>query len=211
MKKLMFGIVLVALSGAALAGDADAGKSKAAACGACHGSDGNSAAPNFPSLAGQHEKYIIKQLMDTKVPQAEGGRPIPEMTGQLNNLSDQDIADIAAFYAAQTPAGGAADPELVKKGESVYRSGVDAKGVASCTGCHGPDGKGIAGAAYPRLAGQHAAYIEKQLKAFRQGKDQPLADGSRVNDGDASIMRDVAEKMSDLEIKAVASFLSGLR
>lgn len=211
MKKLMFGLFLAALSGATLAGDAEAGKSKAASCGACHGGDGNSAVPNFPNLAGQHEKYILKQLQDTKVSQADGGRPIPEMTGQIDNMTDEDLADIAAYYSSQSPVGGAADPELIKKGQSVYRSGVDAKGVASCTGCHGPDGKGIAGAAYPRLAGQHAAYIEKQLKAFRQGKDQPLADGSRVNDGDASIMRDVAEKLSDLEIKAVASFLSGLR
>jgi len=212
MKKLMLGLFMaVAASSSFAAGDAQAGQSKAAVCGACHGGDGNSAAPNFPSIAGQNEKYLIKQLNDMKLSQAEGGRVVPEMTALVSGLSDQDIADLAAFYASKSIKGGAADPELVEKGESVYRAGVDAKGVASCTGCHGPSGKGIDGAGYPALAGQHAAYIEKQLKAFRQGKDQPLADGSRVNDGDLSIMRDVAEKLSDLEIKAVASFLSGLR
>lgn len=212
MKKMMFGLLLAVVASSSFAvGDADAGKSKAAVCGACHGADGNSAVPNFPSLAGQHEKYIIKQLKDMTVPQAEGGRVVPEMTGLLDNMSEQDMADIAAYYASQTIVGGATDPELVAKGESVYRAGVARKGVASCTGCHGPSGKGIAGAGYPALAGQHAAYIEKQLKAFRQGKDQPLAEGSRVNGGDAGIMRDVAEGLSDLEIKAVASFISGLR
>ena len=212
MKKMMFGLLLaVVASSSFAAGDADAGKSKAASCGACHGSDGNSAAPNFPSLAGQHEKYIIKQLKDISMPQAEGGRVVPEMTAIVKDMPEQDMADIATYYASQTIAGGAADPELVKKGESVFRAGVERKGVASCSGCHGPSGKGVAGAGFPALAGQHAAYLEKQLKAFRQGADQPLADGSRVNDGDASIMRDVAEKLSDLEIKAVASFLSGLR
>ena len=212
MKKMMFGLLIAIIASSSFAaGDAGAGKSKAAACGACHGADGNSAVPSFPSLAGQHEKYIIKQLQDMTNSQAEGGRVVPEMTAIVSGLSEQDMEDVAAYYSSQVNAGGAADPELVKKGESVYRSGVDRKGVASCTGCHGPNGKGVAGAAFPVLAGQHAAYIEKQLKAFRQGADQPLADGSRVNDGDASIMRDVAEKMSDLEIKAVASFISGLR
>ena len=121
------------------------------------------------------------------------------------------MADVGAFYAAQTISGGAADPDLVKLGESVFRAGVARKGVASCSGCHGPAGRGNAGASFPALAGQHAAYLEKQLMAFRQGADQPGVDGSRSNDGDAAIMRDIAEKMSDLEIKAVASFLSGLR
>ncbi|MCK5880252.1 MAG: cytochrome c4, partial [Sinobacterium sp.] len=206
MKKMMFGLFMaVVASSSFAAGDADAGKSKVAVCGACHGEAGNSAAPNFPSLAGQHEKYIIKQLKDMSLPQAEGGRVVPEMTGLVKNLSEQDMADIAAYYSSQSMAGGAADPELVEKGESVFRAGVERKGVAACTGCHGPNGLGVAGAGFPRLAGQHAAYIEKQLKSFRQGADQPLAKGSRVNDGDTSMMRDVAEKLSDLEIKAVAS------
>jgi cytochrome c553 len=212
MKKMMFGLFMAVIASSSFAaGDAAAGKSKAAVCGACHGADGNSAVPNFPSLAGQHEKYIIKQLNDMKLPQAEGGRVVPEMMGIAESLSDQDMEDLAAYYASQTIVGGSADPELVKKGESVFRAGVDRKGVASCTGCHGPNGKGVAGAAFPALAGQHAVYIEKQLKAFRQGADQPLAEGSRVNGGDVGIMRDVAEKLSDIEIKAVASFISGLR
>ena len=212
MKKLMLGLVLsTAAVPSFSAGDADAGQAKVAVCSACHGADGNSATPSFPSLAGQHEKYIIKQLKDTMKPASEGGRPIPEMTGLADAMSEQDMADVGAFYAAQTISGGAADPDLVKLGESVFRAGVARKGVASCSGCHGPAGRGNAGASFPALAGQHAAYLEKQLMAFRQGADQPGVDGSRSNDGDAAIMRDIAEKMSDLEIKAVASFLSGLR
>lgn len=213
MKKLFLGAFIVCASTVAMAqqGDADAGKQKTAACAACHGADGNSPAAAFPKIAGQNAKYIAKQLTDMKNGQEEGGRVVPEMTAIVNGLSEQDIADIAAYYAEQTIQGGAADPELVKKGEQVYRGGNLEKGVSSCTGCHGPDGKGNAGAGYPALAGQHAGYIEKQLKAFRQGHDEPKAQGSRVNDGDTSIMRDIASRMSDLEIRAVASFISGLR
>lgn len=213
MKKLILGAALICASTVVLAqqGDAEAGKQKVAVCAACHGADGNSPAAAFPKVAGQNAKYIAKQLTDMKKSQEEGGRVVPEMTAMVQNLSEQDIADIAAFYSQQTVQGSAADPELVAKGESVYRGGNPEKGMASCTGCHGPAGKGNAGAAYPALAGQHAGYIEKQLKAFRQGYDEPAANGSRVNDGESSIMRDIASRMSDLEIRAVASFIAGLR
>lgn len=213
MKKLFLGAAIICASTVAVAaqGDAEAGKQLTAACAACHGADGNSAAAAFPKIAGQNAKYIAKQLKDMQKTQEEGGRVVPEMTAMVKDLSEQDIADIAAYYSQQAAQGGAADPELVKKGESVYRGGNPEKGMASCTGCHGPAGKGNAGAAYPALAGQHAGYIEKQLKAFRQGSDEPKAQGSRVNDGDTSIMRDIASRMSDLEIRAVASFIAGLR
>jgi cytochrome c553 len=215
MKKIIVSVasalVLLASSSAFAAGDAAAGKNKVAVCAACHGSDGNSAAGAFPKIAGQNEKYLIKQLQDMKKPQAEGGRVVPEMTALVNNLSEQDISDIAAFYATQTIQGGSAKADLVVKGESVYRGGNKEKGLASCTGCHAPDGKGNAGAGYPALAGQHADYIEKQLRAFRKGSEEPGTQNSRSNDGDESIMRDIASRMSDLEIRAVASFISGLR
>lgn len=212
MKKLIASVFLMASATVAMAaGDADAGKAKAGVCAACHGADGNSPAPNFPSIAGQNEKYLVKQLQDMKIKPEEGGRMVVEMSAIVAGLSDQDIEDLSAFYAAQTVKGGAADPDLVSKGESVYRAGNLDKGLSSCTGCHGPAGKGNKGAGYPALAGQHADYIAKQLKAFRTGSEEPNAQGARVNDGETKIMRDIASRMSDLEIRAVSSYISGLR
>lgn len=199
-------LVLVGLLVAmpAFAGDAAQGKDKAAACGACHGADGNSAAPAFPKLAGQNEKYLIKQMNDIK----SGARPIAEMAGQLDNMSDEDIADIAAFYASQTSTIGQANPDLVALGESIYRAGISSKGVAACTACHSPSGQGNAPAGYPALGGQYADYIAKQLKDFRIAADQP--EKGRTNDGESRVMRDTAALLSDLEIEAVSSYISGL-
>ena len=211
MKKLIASALMAVAAHGAIAADAEAGKGKTAVCAACHGADGNSAVPNFPKLAGQHASYTLKQMKDMTVDPAAGGRQVPEMTGIVAGLSEEDMADIAAFYATQTQTGGTAKADLVEKGESVYRAGVEERGVAACSGCHGPAGKGNKGAAYPRLAGQHADYIEKQLKAFRLGAHEPKAQGARVNDGDSRIMRDVAANMSDLEIRAVASFIAGQR
>ncbi|NRB37845.1 MAG: cytochrome c4 [Pseudomonadales bacterium] len=212
MKKLILSVLMMAAAGSAMAtGNAEAGKNKAAQCSACHGADGNSPAAMFPKLAGQHEKYIIKQLNDVKKKPENDGRSIPEMAGIVPGLSDQDIADIAAYYSAQTIKGETVKADLKDKGEAVYRGGSLKKGTPACTGCHGPSGKGNKGAGYPALAGQHAAYIEKQLKAFRLGADEPKAQGARVNDGDSRIMRDVTSGMTDYEIRAVASFISGLR
>lgn len=212
MKKLIVGLSMMVVATVAVAeGDAKAGKSKSAVCTACHGADGNSPAANFPSIAGQNEKYLIKQLKDMKEKPENGGRTVVEMSAIVAGLSDQDIEDLAAFYAEQTVKGGAADPELVAVGERVYRSGNLGNQLAACTGCHGPAGKGNKGAGYPALAGQHADYIAKQLKAFRTGSEEPKAENARVNDGDTKIMRDIASRMSDLEIRAVASYISGLR
>lgn len=206
---IIVGLMLCSVS--VFAADAKRGEALSSECVACHGADGNSAVANFPKIAGQNAKYILKQFDDmTKTP-AEGGREIPEMTAIMAKFSTQDKADLAAFFASQTMTPAAADPELAALGEKLYRGGNHAKGMAACSGCHGPDAKGNKGAAYPALAGQHADYIAKQLKAFRQGADQPLKAGSRVNDGDAKTMRSIAEKMSDLEIDALASFISGLR
>ena len=217
MKKLLISVLItIAASVTHAGGDATAGKDKAAACAACHGADGNSAAPTFPKLAGQNERYLLKQLKDIQC----GGlsadeqkaakctaRPVVTMTGQLDNFDDADLADIAAFYAAQTASGGQAKAELAAKGEEIYRAGIGAKGVAACTGCHSPTGKGNAPAGYPALAGQHADYIAAQLQAFRAA-----ADGlpGRSNDGDTKIMRDIASRLSDSEITAVSSYISGL-
>lgn len=185
-------------------GDAAAGKDMTLVCSACHGADGNSAAPAFPKLAGLGEKYLLKQMIDIR----DGGRPVPTMVGQLDGKSDQQLADMAAFFAGQARSGSQADPALVALGEKVYRSGVAERNVAACTACHSPNGKGNAPAGFPALAGQHADYIAAQLKAYRKGYEDETG---RTNDGDAKIMRTTAFGLSDKEIEAVASYASGLK
>ena len=185
-------------------GDAAAGEGKAVTCGACHGADGNSAVPNFPKLAGLGEKYLLKQMTDIR----DGRRPVAAMAGQVDNMTDQDLADIAAFYDAKERTSEMADEDLVALGRKVYMSGIMERKVAACSGCHSPSGKGNAPAGFPGLAGQHADYIAAQLKMFRTGYESPEG---RTNDGDSKIMRTTAFELSDLEIKAVASYASGLK
>ena len=209
-KQAMMAVSLIAAAqGAIAAGDAAAGEGKVAVCAACHGADGNSPAPNFPKLAGLGEKYLFKQLKDIK----DGKRNVVEMTGLLNASSDQDLADMAAFFNSKPLQLSGAKPMKVKVnagievdalalGEKVFRAGNPTVGTPACTGCHSPRGLGNDPAGYPRLSGQHADYIEKQLRDFRAGE--------RTNDGDTMIMRQVAEHMSDSEIKAVANYISGL-
>lgn len=202
---LALGSAQIAFSNSAnAAGDAGAGKDKSVACGACHGADGNSAAPTFPKLAGQGEKYLVKQMADIR----DGARPVPTMVGQLDGKSDQDLADIAAFYASQARSGGQTDPDLLALGEKVYRSGVAERNVAACTACHSPTGKGNAPAGFPALAGQHAEYTATQLRAYRKGYED---ESGRTNDGDAKIMRTTAFGLSDGEIQAVSSYIAGLK
>lgn len=184
-------------------GDAARGKAQLMMCSACHGPDGNSAAPNFPKLAGQGAKYLYKQLMDVR----DGNRSILQMTGMLNGKSDQDLADMAAYYASQAMSGAKTDPALLELGQKIYNGGNADTGVAACIACHGPNGKGLAPAGYPRLAGQHADYIAAQLTMYRTGYDDKAG---RTNDGDTKIMRATARGLSDAQIKAVASYASGL-
>lgn len=199
MKKVLISLIIsVGLISAAQAGDADAGKSKAATCGACHGADGNSFAPNFPKIAGQGERYLVKQITDIK----NGDRQVPEMLGFVMGLSETDIADLAAFYASQEASSGVADPALVEAGKLIFLGGNEATGVPACIACHGADGKGIAAAGFPSLAGQHTAYTEKQLKDFYNAK--------RANDA-SNVMRDIASRMHMDEIKAVSSYIQGLK
>ncbi|KAB0497974.1 c-type cytochrome [Pseudomonas vancouverensis] len=208
MKNLIVSLLLtVGISGMAQAagepvqpGDAKAGQAKAAVCGACHGPDGNSMAPNFPKLAGQGERYLTKQLHDIK----SGKRTVLEMTGLLTNLSDQDLADIAAYFASQKGSVGAADPKIVARGEALFRGGDLNKGLPACTGCHSPNGAGNAAAGFPHLGGQHAQYVAKQLTDFRK------EEGGRTNDGDAKTMQTIAKRLSDEDIAAVSSYIQGL-
>lgn len=199
MNKLLISMLLtLGITGVAhAAGDAAAGQAKTAVCAACHGADGNSAIANFPKLAGQNEKYLVKQMKDIK----NGVRPVVEMTGLLDNLSDQDLADIGAYFAKQGTQIGHAAKDQVEAGQKIYRAGIADKGVAACTACHSPTGAGNASAAFPAVSGQHAAYVEKQLKMFRNAE--------RVNDPN-KMMRDIAAKLSDAEIKAVAAYIQGL-
>ncbi|MDT8427981.1 MAG: c-type cytochrome [Pseudomonadales bacterium] len=192
-------LALAALSSAVYAaGDAAAGERKVAVCAACHGSDGNSQTALYPKLAGQNEAYTFKQLQDIQ----SGARSVALMTGLLNSMSEQDLQDIAAFYASQEITLEGADPELVDTGASIYRAGIKDLGVAACTACHSPTGKGNAPAGFPAIGGQHADYLITQLKAFRSGE--------RSNDGDTMPMRIVTERLTDKEIEALASFMSGL-
>lgn len=206
-KTLIFSSLLLALAQTATVqagGDPAAGESQTAVCVACHGADGNSPAPTFPKLAGLGEQYLLKQLVDIR----DGVRPVPTMAGQLDGKSDQDLADIAAYFDSQPRSGGQADPELVPLGEKVFRAGVAERNVPACMACHSPTGKGNAPAGFPPLAGQHADYIATQLKAYRQGYEDPAG---RTNDGETKIMRTVAFSLSDKEIEAVSSYASGLK
>lgn len=206
MLGLIAGLTHVGYSAAVtpLVGDVASGKSQSTPCSACHGADGNSAVPSFPKLAGQGERYLLKQLKDIR----DGARPVPTMAGQLPGKSDQDLADLAAFYASQSATGSKTKPELVALGEKVYRSGVAERKVAACAACHSPSGKGNAPAGFPSLAGQHAEYTAAQLKMYRKGYEDETG---RTNDGDAMIMRSTAFGLSDKEIEAVASYIAGLK
>lgn len=209
MNKVLVSLLLtLGITGMAhAAGDAEAGQGKVAVCGACHGVDGNSPAPNFPKLAGQGERYLLKQLQDIKAGSTPGapegvGRKVLEMTGMLDPLSDQDLEDIAAYFSSQKGSVGYADPALAKQGEKLFRGGKLDQGMPACTGCHAPNGVGNDLAGFPKLGGQHAAYTAKQLTDFREG--------NRTNDGDTMIMRGVVAKLSNKDIEALSSYIQGL-
>lgn len=207
LKLFMLLVAAMAAPAAMAAGDASAGQEKAAACAACHGQDGNSPSGEYPSLAGQGAPYLVKQLQEFK----SGTRNNPIMMGMTAGLSEQDMEDIAAYYAKQTPVPGQADPELVEQGERLYRGGDMEKGIPACSGCHGPAGQGVEAAGFPALAGQHVDYLEAQLKAFRVAGREDIGDNLATRDNDPqAMMRTIAGKMSDGQIQAVSSFLSGL-
>jgi cytochrome c553 len=200
MNKLLISLLVsVGITGVAHAtgGDATAGSQKVAVCAACHGADGNSPMGAFPSLAGQSSRYLLKQMQD----QLSGARVIPEMTGMLDGLSERDLRDIAAFYERQTPVIGQTPAEMLELGKSIYRAGIADKGIAACAACHMPSGQGNNPARFPALSGQHPEYTALQLRKF--------ASEERHNDPNR-MMRDIAVKMSDAEMEAVAHFIRGL-
>ncbi len=199
-KWLLSSALLLAIAGTAqAAGDAAAGKTRSAPCAGCHNPDGNSVNPQWPKLAGQHASYIMKQLRDFKA----GARKDPLMTAQAAPLTETDIQNLAAYFSGQkTKPAQATDAALAKKGEMLFRGGDTKRGVTACAACHGPTGMGNPQAKFPRLANQHATYIEKALKDFRSG--------ARANDA-GQMMRNIAARMSDDEIAAVAQYIQGLQ
>lgn len=185
-------------AGGPKAGDPKAGEAKAnSICQACHGPQGNSIVPIWPKLAGQHPEYIYKQLMDFKA----GARSNVQMTPMAMPLTEQEVLDVAAYFSSQEQSGGAADPELAKLGESLYRAGNPKNGVPACSGCHGPAGMGQGLAKFPRIAGQHADYLKQTLTYFRNQE--------RANDPNG-MMRGVTARLTDQEIAAVAQYVQGL-
>lgn len=194
-------ILLVLCSTQVLAkGDAAAGQAKSAVCAACHGMDGNSLVPNWPKLAGQHEAYLARQITLIK----DGARPVPEMMAITPGLSEQDIEDLAAYFASQTNNGGVADESLVEVGARVYRAGNAETGVPACMACHGPAGEGNPLSGYPAVAGQHAVYTANMLNRFRNGENWGEKDAS------SHVMNGVAARLTVEEIQAVASYIEGL-
>jgi len=202
MKASQIGVIVLVLSGlfsfAANASDVEAGKAKSAVCAACHGADGNSVNPMWPSLAGQHASYLTKQLMDFK----EGRRENATMAGMVAGLSEDDMKDLAAYYASQAPKTVAFDADLIAAGENIYRGGIAETQMAACMGCHSPGAKGNGPAGWPSLHSQHAEYIVSQLQNFKNG--------SRANDPNG-MMRNLVVRMSEEEMKAVAAYIAGIQ
>lgn len=197
-------VVFASLCGSAAAfaqgeaGTAEAGQAKAATCVACHGLDGNSVNPEWPSIAGQHPEYTVKQLQAFK----SGARVNPLMSPMAAALTDQDMADLAAYFASQQRKGLEADAAKVELGQKLYRGGdVDGK-LAACIACHGPSGSGNPAALYPAIKGQHATYVAAQLRAYKSG--------ARATDQN-QMMRNVSAMLTDEQIDAVASYVQGLR
>ena len=213
MKKtiLLLSLVLTSFSSFSLAeGNVDAGKELSASCAGCHGADGNSVMSNFPKLAGQGEGYLYKQLLDFK----SGARQDGAMAGVVVSLSEQDMMDLAAYFAAQTITENTAkaDAELITIARKIYLGGKKDTGTTACIACHGPKGKGIPSAKFPAISAQHADYTASQLVAFRQfalnfqtGESKP----ERANDYEG-MMRGVAKGLTTLEIDALAQYIAGL-
>jgi len=180
-------------------GDATAGQGKAAACGACHGLDGNSTDPQYPKLAGQSEQYIVHQLTNFKTSKRQN----PIMLGMATPLSEQDMHDIGAYFSSKNPLPGVADQALVAHGEELFRQGDPKRDIPACMACHSIDGRGNPGAMYPELTSQHAQYIQATLKAWHDGT-------TWGDDPHSQIMPSIAQKLSADDIAALASYVEGL-
>ena len=194
--------LFVITSSSSFAADLEKGKTVSAMCAACHGADGNSTNPIWPKIAGQHANYIVKQLHDFK----SGARVNAQMQPIAASLSDEDMANVAAYYANQKSKPGKADPEFIELGEKIYRAGNHETHVPACMACHGPAGAGNPGASYPAVAGQHAEYTIKQLNAF----DIEDRENDHNSKDTNNVMRKVVGPMTKAEIEAVAEYIQGL-
>ncbi len=203
------GFTHIAAADDVLTGSADAGSTKAAVCTACHGVNGNSTNPEWPVLAGQNAAYIREQLAMFKAKK----RNNPIMQPIVDPLTDQDVADLAAYFSAQTPSGLEADPSYWKAGEALYKSGDVSRSVPACTSCHGPAGQGNAGAGYPALRAQHSVYTVKQLQDYlTRNRYRDASDPAKVNNTRNSVMMTtIAARLTPEDIRNLASYLQGLR
>ena len=190
-------LMLTTSNSYAAGGDPAKGKTLSQTCAACHSVDGNSVNPVWPKLAGQHASYTVKQLNDFK----KGNRVNAQMTAMVAPLSEQDMQDLAAYFASQKTTPGSAKPELIETGQLIYRAGDYTTGVPACMACHGPNGAGNPTALYPALAGQHAEYTAIQLKMFKAEE--------RSNDPN-NMMRTITGPMTNLQIEAVSQYIQGL-
>ena len=193
----------------AVSGSAEAGASKAAVCTACHGVNGNSVNPEWPNIAGQNAVYVREQLAMIR----DGKRVNPLMQPIVKDMTDQDFADIAAYFAAQTPAGLESDPSYWKAGEALYKAGDVSRNIPACTACHGPSGQGNAASGYPALRAQHSVYTVKQLQDYlTKNRYRDSADASVVNSTrNSAMMTTIAARLSPEDIRNLASYLQGLR
>ncbi|MEZ8743355.1 c-type cytochrome [Vibrio sp. 10N.261.49.A5] len=204
MKKLALILSLLASCSVWAQGSIEAGKAKSRTCVACHGADGNSLITQYPKLAGQHEKYLEKQLKELKLGMTSGGkqgRYEPVMGAMAMPLSEEDMADLAAYYASLPISSNSTPENVVDEGKVLYTAGNAERGVTACIACHGPRGNGTELSGFPKISGQHADYIKAQLEKFR--------DGNRNNDMNA-MMRDVAKKLTDADIDTLSKYVGGL-
>lgn len=206
MKNIALALVaMIGFSGAALAqGDAAAGETKSVTCVACHGADGNAPTDLYPKLAGQHPKYLEKQLKEFKLAMETGGekgRNNAIMGGMVAGLTEQDMADLAAFYGSKAMSPATTPADVVEAGQKLYMGGDAARGIPSCTACHGPRGEGTELSGFPKLSSQHPAYLKAQLELFRSGE--------RNNDMNG-MMHDIAKKLTDEDIAILSKYIAGL-
>ncbi|MBE4600066.1 c-type cytochrome [Vibrio navarrensis] len=204
MKKLALILSLLASCSVWAQGNIEAGKAKSQTCVACHGADGNSLLTMYPTLAGQHAKYIEKQLKDLKLGMESAGkqgRYDPVMSAMAMPLTEQDMADLAAYYSSLPISPNTTPESVVDAGKVLYTAGDAERGLTACIACHGPRGNGTELSGFPKISGQHADYIKAQLQKFRES--------SRGNDMNA-MMRDIAKKLTDDDINTLSQYVGGL-
>ena len=185
-------------------GNVENGKAKSVTCAACHGVDGNSAIPMNPKLAGQHAKYLVKQLTEFKWASQTGGkegRNNAIMNGMAAMLSEQDMLDLSAYFSSQEATPGETSEDNVKQGNKLYVGGDLERGITACIACHGPKGNGGSLSGFPDISGQHSTYIATQLKSFRSGERHNSMNG---------MMADMAKRLTDDDIEVISSYVAGL-